>query len=481
MYLVCAIRGYPQHIKHTLMKRFFLVVLPIAGFIAISATIDLGKPDNYANQTIPNYITKDNTPLNNEITDKGATLGRVLFYDKKLSVNNTKACASCHHQQFAFGDTASASEGVNGTTGRHSMRLINARFANEVRFFWDERSPTLEQQTTQPIQDHAEMGYSGQNGDPNITDLVAKMNGIWYYPELFTWVYGDAQITENRIQRALAQFVRSIQSFDSKYDAGIAQTGNPNGPFPNFTQQENQGKGLFTQPAVFDANGIRIGGGAGCQGCHAAPEFDIAPTSRNNGVIGSFTLPNDLTNTRAPSLRDVVDANGNPYGGFMHTAGQNGLNTLLDVINHYDSIPQNNPNLDPRLRPQGNLQRLRLSTQEKANLVAFIRTLTGNNVYTDAKWSDPFTNDSLTIIPEPSYVKEAVAAASVKVYPTVTTGKVTIEYPATLSHTRMQVADMNGRVVYNGYIDNNIDLFVQPAGMYFARFENGQTVKLIKQ
>ncbi|MBZ0097686.1 MAG: T9SS type A sorting domain-containing protein [Taibaiella sp.] len=463
------------------MKRMLLASLPIVTLVAVSASLDLGNMANYQSQAIPGYISKDNTPLNNEITDKGATLGRVLFYDKKLSVNNTKSCASCHKQQFAFGDTASASEGVNGTTGRHSMRLVNARFANEARFFWDERAATLEEQTTRPIQDHAEMGYSGQNGDPNITDLVAKMNGTWYYPELFTWVYGDAQITENRIQLALAQFIRSIQSFDAKYDAGIAQTGNPNGPFPNFTQQENQGKGLFTQPPVFDANGVRVGGGAGCAGCHRSPEFDIAPTSRNNGIIGSFTQPNDITNTRAPSLRDVVDANGNPYGGFMHTAGQNGLSTLLDVINHYDSIPQDNPNLDPRLRPGGNLQRLRLSIQEKANLVAFLRTLTGSNIYTNPKWSDPFTDDSLTIIPEPVYVQPAVATAIVKVYPTVTTGRVIVEYPSALTHTRMLVADMNGRVIVNGHIAGSIDLSAQPAGMYFARFENGQTVKIVKQ
>ena len=463
------------------MKRIYFAVLPIVALVAISAVIDLGNPDDYAAQVIPNYIAKDNTPLNNEITDKGATLGRVLFYDKKLSVNNSKACASCHKQEFAFGDTASASEGVNGTTGRHSMRLINARFANEVRFFWDERAANLEQQTTQPIQDHAEMGYSGANGDPGLADMIAKMNGTWYYPQLFTWVYGDAQITEVRIQRALAQFVRSIQSFDSKYDAGIAQVGNPNGPFPNFTQQENQGKGLFTQAPVFDANGIRVAGGAGCAGCHAAPEFDIAPTSRNNGITGSFTLPNDINNTRAPSLRDVVDINGNAYGGFMHNAGQNGMVTLLDVINHYDSIPANNPNIDPRLRPGGDLQRLRLTAQEKANLVAFIRTLTGTDVYTNPKWSNPFTNDSLTLIPGAASVQESTAKSLIKVYPTVATTEVRMDFPMTLINTRMQVTDMNGRVLYNGNVSNRIDVSSYTAGMYIIRFENGQTVKIIKQ
>lgn len=462
------------------MKKLLLATLPMGAIILAAATIDLNNPENYIAPALPPYIAKDNTPLNNTLTDKGATLGRILFYDKKLSVNNTVACGNCHQQQFAFGDTASASIGINGTTGRHSMRLVNARFANEVRFFWDERAANLEQQVSMPIQDHAEMGYSGQNGDPGFSDLITKLNNTWYYPQLFTWVYGDAQITEARMQLALAQFVRSIRSFDSKYDAGIAQTGNPNGPFPNFTQQENQGKGLFTQAPVFDANGIRTGGGAGCAGCHRPPEFDIDPASRNNGVIGSFAGGNDLTNTRAPSLRDVVDINGNPHGGFMHDAGQNGLNTLLDVINHYDSIPQGNPNLDNRLRPGGNLARLRLTAQEKGNLVAFVRTLTGSDVYTNEKWSDPFVNDSLTLINIPGFVSIADKAVA-KVYPTVTAGKVLVDYPQEMEGSTMTVISMNGAIISNGAIMKNIDLSNQSSGMYFIRFENGQTVKVIRQ
>ncbi|MCB0699392.1 MAG: T9SS type A sorting domain-containing protein [Chitinophagales bacterium] len=463
------------------MKKILLVALPLVAVMAIAATLDLGNLYTYAGQQLPNYLTKDNTPLNNAVSDKGATLGRVLFYDKRLSKNNTIACASCHHQQFAFSDTASASVGVNGTTGRHAMRLINARFADEQRFFWDERANSLEQQTTMPIQDHAEMGFSGQSGDPNFSDLITKMNGIWYYPQLFTWVFGDANITEQRMQRALAQFVRSIQSYDSKFDAGRANAPNDGPPFPNFTQQENQGKQLFLAPPQFDANGIRVAGGAGCAGCHRPPEFDIAPNSRNNGVIGSFAGGNDLTNTRSPSLRDVVDANGNSYGGFMHNAGQNGLNTLIDVINHYDSIPQNNPNLDNRLRPGGNLQRLRLTAQEKANIASFIRTLTGSSVYTDPRWSNPFTNDSLTIIPEPNSVKDAIANARLSVYPTSTTGTVHIVVPTEMSHTRMILVNMSGATLYSGTIKTEMDLSSYPSGMYVLRFENGQTEKIIKQ
>ena len=129
-------------------------------FILVSGTIDLDTLFNYANQNVPNYITKDNTG-SNTLDDKVATLGRVLFYDKNLSDNNTVACASCHQQAFAFSDPLTTSLGLNGgNTGRHSMRLINSRFADEVRFFWDERANTLEDQVTQPIQDHVEMGIA---------------------------------------------------------------------------------------------------------------------------------------------------------------------------------------------------------------------------------------------------------------------------------------------------------------------------------
>ena len=92
-----------------------------------SGTINLKDLPNYENQEMPAYIRKDNTS-SNPITNEGAVLGRVLFYDKNLSVNNTISCSSCHQQALAFGDDAIASDGVNGTTGRHSMRLINARF-----------------------------------------------------------------------------------------------------------------------------------------------------------------------------------------------------------------------------------------------------------------------------------------------------------------------------------------------------------------
>jgi len=355
---------------------------------AFGAQIDLNNLANYAAQTKPAYITKDNTG-NNPITNAKATLGRVLFYDKKLSIDNTISCASCHKQAFAFSDNQLVSTGVaGGKTDRHSMRLVNERFGVETKFFWDERAASLESQTTQPIADHNEMGFSGQAGRANIAALLTKLQGTDYYNELFKFTYGDITVTESRLQECLAQFVRSIQSFDAKYDIGRAQVNNDRQNFPNFTAQENVGKDLFLTPPVFDASSNRIGGGLGCNGCHNAPEFDIDPNTRNNGVMQLGYTGVDLGVTRAPSLRDLVNNRGELNSALMHTGKIGDLNT---AVTHYGSLITDNQNLDRRLKPNGvNVQRLNLQPAEIAAVVAFLKTLAGTNVYLDKKWASPF-------------------------------------------------------------------------------------------
>jgi cytochrome c peroxidase len=357
---------------------------------AFGTNININALENYANQAIPAYITRDNG-RNNPINNAAATLGRVLFYDKALSVNNTIACANCHKQDLAFGDNAVQSIGVNGPTTRHSMRLVNARFAQVVQFFWDKRAATLEDQTSQPIQNHNEMGYSGLDGDPGINILITKLQAIGYYKELFTFVYGDANVTQVRMQNAMAQFIRSIQSFDSKFDIGMAQVNNLAADFPNFTTQENAGKLLFLNPPSPPGT---IVNGADCQACHRAPEFDIDPQSRNNGVIGvagSTTLI-DITNTNPPSLRNLVNPAGQANGMYMH----NGVfNNLLDVVNHYNQIPVDarNTNLDNRLGRGNGGQTLRLSQAQKDAIITFLGTLSGKDVYTNKKWASPFVSN----------------------------------------------------------------------------------------
>lgn len=450
-----------------------LISLLGIGFILISGTIDLDNLFNYSSQTYPNYINKDNTPGSNPIDNKIATLGRVLFYDKNLSNNNTIACASCHQQEFAFGDPAATSTGLNGgQTGRHSMRLINSRFSNEGQFFWDERATSLEDQTTKPIQDHVEMGFSGTNGDPDFDDLITKLSGIDYYETLFEFAYGDITIDEDRIQRALAQFIRSIQSFDSKFDIGRAMAPNNGQDFTNFTAEENLGKQLFLNPPNI--------GGAGCAGCHQPPEFSIDPNSLNNGVItvAGSTIDLDLTNTRAPSLRDLVHPDGNLNGPLMHDGS---LSTLLEVIDHYDAIPDNpaNTNIDPRLNPPGpGAQTLNLTATEKDALVAFLGTLTGADVYTNEIWSDPFdASGNITLTGSVLATEEALFGNGINVYPNPAEEYLHIKLESGTYETH--IYDLHGKRHLEKEIFGNDQLIVSKLskGIYMLKIRDKNTGK----
>ena len=355
---------------------------------AIKATfgdqIDPENLPNYANQFIPAYIIPDNSD-SNPVTDVGAILGRVLFYDKQLSIDNTVSCSSCHQQSIAFSDSEIVSKGVQGSlTERHSMRLVNARFGVEKKFFWDERAATLEAQTTMPIHDHAELGYSGEDGRPDFGELIQKLEQIDYYQELFTMAFGDPKISEGRMQIALAQFVRSIQSFDSKYDEGYDSN------FSNFSVSEKLGMRLFeTEPRFNNDLTLRNGGGLGCFICHQPPTFSINPSSGNNGVIGVANQPSeiDIDNTRAPSIRDVFNPNGELNGPMMHDGSVQTVSQLIQELGFFNYDPRNTK-LDTRIQEKD--FSLNITQKEKEDLIAFLKTLTGSNLYTDEKWSDPF-------------------------------------------------------------------------------------------
>lgn len=463
--------------KFQILKKLsqLIAILGIT-FVIISGTVDLNHLFNYENQQVPEYINKDNTPPSNPIDDKIATLGRVLFYDKNLSSNNTISCASCHQQSFAFSDPLVTSIGLNGeTTTRHSMRLINSRFSIEENFFWDERASSLENQVTQPIQDHVEMGFSGQNGAPDFDDLIIKLNDLDDYQTLFQFAYGDSSIDEERIKNALAQFIRSIQSFDSKFDDGLAQVTNVNAPFPNFTSQENLGKQLFLTPPG-PANG-----GAGCAGCHAPPEFDIDPNSLNNGIIGIAGDESgiDLTNTRAPSLRDLVNPDGSLNGPLMHDGS---LTSLLDVINHYNDIPNNsqNTNLDNRLNPPGpGNQSLNLTVNEKNALVAFLNTLTGADVYTNEIWSNPFDeNGNITIIGGELSTNENMFGKSINVYPNPIDQDIFIDLE--IGKYMLSIYNLNGKKMFNKQISgkSQISLEFLVNGIYIFKINDLETNKI---
>lgn len=335
---------------------------------------------NYSSPNLPSHFRNgdvaeiDNTPANNQVTDAGATLGRVLFYDKSMSANNTISCASCHIQGNGFADPARLSEGFEGgLTGRNSMSLSNARYYENGRFFWDERANTLEDQVLMPIQDGIEMGMT-------LDELVTKLQGKDYYGNLFDAAFGTEEVTSNRISMALAQFVRSMVSYQSDYDVALsAAGGDDRRPFQNFSQLENMGKGLF------------FSGRTQCSDCHETAVFS-GDRARNNGldavntdlgVEGTTGRAQDRGEFKAGSLRNIELTA--PY---MHDGR---FATLREVVEFYNDGIQDNDNLDNRLRVQGGqVRRMNLNQNEIDALVAFLNTLTDNAFITDPKFSDPF-------------------------------------------------------------------------------------------
>jgi cytochrome c peroxidase len=224
---------------------------------------DIDLPAHFKTRTARRF---DNTPADNPVTDHGATLGRVLFYDTRLSANNTTACGSCHHQSRAFADPQRFSKGFEGKqTDRNAMSLVNLRYYPRGRFFWDERARSLEDQALRPIQSETELGQ-------DLTRLPGTLAQDDRYPELFQRAFGDRKITPDRIGRALAQFLRSLVSYQSKYDEGIAKVLFVGDDFENFTAQENRGKALFLRR---------------CATCHLpggqAAHF-VVNQPRNNGL-----------------------------------------------------------------------------------------------------------------------------------------------------------------------------------------------------
>ena len=335
----------------------------------------------YASVPLPAHFesarTVDNTPADNPITNDGATLGRVLFYDTALSGNGTTSCSSCHRQQHAFADPNRVSRGFRGhLTDRHAMNLTGLRYRASGRFFWEERGGNLEQMVLLPVRDPIEMG-----GDP--ARLPQTLAALPYYPDLFHRAFGDSAITEDRIAKALAQFLRSLVSYRSRFDEELARAGSDESEFEHFTRQENHGKALFLR---------------NCATCHfEAREFrfetlrpanngtDLDPRSADGGLADLTLNALDAGRFKSPSLRNVEVA-----GPYMHNGS---LATLESVVDHYSRSFKRHPNLDLRM------QALNFTDSEKAALVAFLKTLTDRAFLSDPRFSDPFVPPGATAPP----------------------------------------------------------------------------------
>ena len=340
------------------------------------------------------------------------------------------------------------------------MNLSHSKYYGPASFFWDQRAATLEDQTLMPIQDLVEMGMS-------LDDLVIKLEATDYYAELFDDAFGSTVITADRISRALAQFIRSMETYGSKYDEGRATIVGPGQggippfqqDFPNFTEQENLGKSIF-----FDTE---IGN---CASCHT-PDLFIAPGPRNNGLdvvyedngFGEVTGNlQDYGLFKVPSLRNIELT-----GPYMHDGR---FETLEEVIEHYNSGVQDHPNLGPQLRingPNSPPKMLNLSETDKAALVAFLKTLTDQDFLTDERWSNPFCETTaITTIQE----------SEIKVFPNpfshateINLGNINGE------EFSLRILDIQGRQLWETKTSNNVIHFENdfiPAGIYFLQIGN---------
>ena len=333
-------------------------------------------PTAYLLDALPkNFPPLPAQPADNPLTVEGVALGRQLFYEKGLSVDNTVACASCHRQELAFTDGRALAQGVAGArTPRSSMSLANLLW--EPRLTWDGAATTLENQARIPIENPAEMHQSLAAG-------VARLQQQPQYPPLFRKAFGSSTLTETNVLKVLAQFERTLVSSHSRYDQ--FQDGNRTA----LSAYEQQGLALFsTHP-----NGTIRGGN--CGDCHGGP-LQTNHVFTNNGLDATLTdlglgkqtgLPTDNGKFRVPSLRNIALTA--PY---MHDGR---LPTLEAVLDHYNEhIARNSPNLDPQILNATNDPRqqslsLDLTTDEKAKIVAFLRTLTDSTFIRDPRFARP--------------------------------------------------------------------------------------------
>ncbi|WP_197525450.1 cytochrome c peroxidase [Pseudobythopirellula maris] len=319
-------------------------------------------PDHFATGPV---AATNNTPLDNPITNAGATLGRVLFYDARLSHDNGTACASCHQQATAFDDPNQFSEGFEGgLTGRHSTPLSNTAYYANGRAFWDERAASLEEQALMPIQDPVEMGT-------DLNQLRGELAATDFYPKLFLDAFGSTEVTDEKIGKAIAQFVRSMVSYQSKYDQAVEAGTSAEPDFESvFTAQELRGMEIFH-------------GESKCSQCHTT-HAQVGDRARNIGLDADNSADEGAGDGKfkTMSLRNVAVRE-----RFMHDGR---FSTLEEVIEFYNSGVQANPNLDNKLTKNGEPLRLNLSESDKAALVAFLGTLTDNTFLTSELFANPF-------------------------------------------------------------------------------------------
>lgn len=359
-----------------------MLLLPVALFIGCHDSIDIDPDDKDLTHIpfqpvpympdVPDNFPALEQPSDNLMTIDGIRLGRKLFYDPILSIDSTISCGSCHQQSGSFTDQVALSTGVAGTTARSSMTLINVGF-NYHGLFWDGRASTLEEQALMPVEDPLEMGENWEN-------VEQKLRKHPVYPEEFRKAFGierTSGITKEYAAKAIAQFERSLVSGgNTRYDRFARG---------EIFLEENEYNGFLMffddlDPALPDAE---------CGHCHNAPLF-ATNDYFNNGLQESADLfgfpdkglglstgkPSDNGKFKAPTLRNIAFTA--PY---MHDGR---FETLEEVLDHYNSGGKLSPNKSSFLYP------LKLTESQKADIIAFLHTLTDSTTLTNNDFKNPF-------------------------------------------------------------------------------------------
>ena len=297
-------------------------------------------------------------------------LGRVLFYDAQLSLNNTISCSSCHKQAFAFADNARFSVGFEDKlTDRNSMPIQNLSNSGNSPLFWDGREHDLSRMVLRPIENHIEMGFD------DFSELEQKLSTTSYYPELFKRKYGTPEITERKIGVALADFLSTITANNTKLDRSMQ------GIEP-LAGIELEGQKLFIE--VYDCNSchqVQSPDGYLFAGIFANIGLDREYDDNGVGEITTFKHKDGMF--KIPSLRNVALTA--PY---MHDGR---FSTLEEVIDFYNNGVNNHLNLDVRLLDENRqVNRPQVTGHQKKAIIAFLNTLTDGEMITKGEYSNPF-------------------------------------------------------------------------------------------